>query len=168
MSARTWTSCRSTRRTASGQAEAQLPDAVKREGVVVNRSSPDILMVLGLYSPKGSYDAVFLGNYCDINLVDAIKRVSRRRGREELHRAGLLHAHLAASPISWHRSGSPLTDIAERHQGAERAIARRPHRRRTRPARTGKPIQRAHARPAERSERSSRKSSCAPTQTARK
>jgi len=58
-----------------GQADAQLPDAVKREGVVVNRSSPDILMVVGLYSPKNTYDAVFLGNYCDINLVDAIKRV---------------------------------------------------------------------------------------------
>jgi len=58
-----------------GQAEAQLPDAVKKEGVVVNRSSPDILMVIALSSPKGSYDAVFLGNYCDINLVDAIKRV---------------------------------------------------------------------------------------------
>ncbi|MCL4181068.1 MAG: multidrug efflux RND transporter permease subunit [Verrucomicrobia bacterium] len=58
-----------------GQAEAQLPDAVKREGVVVNRSSPDILMVVGLNSPNGTYDAVFLGNYCDINLVDAIKRV---------------------------------------------------------------------------------------------
>jgi hypothetical protein len=53
-----------------------LPDAVKREGVTVNRSSPDLLMVLGLYSPKGTYDAVFLGNYADINLVDAIKRVS--------------------------------------------------------------------------------------------
>ena len=58
-----------------GQAEAQLPDAVKREGVVVNRSSPDILMVIALSSPKGSYDAIFLGNYCDINLVDSIKRV---------------------------------------------------------------------------------------------
>jgi hydrophobe/amphiphile efflux-1 (HAE1) family protein len=57
------------------QAEAQLPDAVKKEGVVVNRSSPDILMVVALSSPKGTYDAVFLGNYCDINLVDAIKRV---------------------------------------------------------------------------------------------
>ncbi len=58
-----------------GQADAQLPDAVKREGVVVNRSSPDILMVVALNSPKGTYDAVFLGNYCDINLVDSIKRV---------------------------------------------------------------------------------------------
>jgi HAE1 family hydrophobic/amphiphilic exporter-1 len=58
-----------------GQAEAQLPDAVKKEGVVVNRSSPDILMVVALSSPKGTYDAIFLGNYCDINLVDSIKRV---------------------------------------------------------------------------------------------
>jgi HAE1 family hydrophobic/amphiphilic exporter-1 len=58
-----------------GQAEAQLPEAVKKEGVVVNRSSPDILMVVALSSPKGTYDAVFLGNYCDINLVDSIKRV---------------------------------------------------------------------------------------------
>jgi HAE1 family hydrophobic/amphiphilic exporter-1 len=58
-----------------GQAEAQLPNAVKKEGVVVNRSSPDILMVVALASPKGTYDAIFLGNYCDINLVDAIKRV---------------------------------------------------------------------------------------------
>src|SRR6185437_11228947 len=58
-----------------GQAEAQLPEAVKREGVVVNRSSPDILMVIALYSPKGTYDPIFLGNYCDINLVDALKRV---------------------------------------------------------------------------------------------
>jgi len=58
-----------------GQAEAQLPEAVKKEGVVVDRSSPDILMAIALASPKGTYDAIFLGNYFDINLVDAIKRV---------------------------------------------------------------------------------------------
>ena len=58
-----------------GQAEAQLPDAVKREGVITNRSSPDILLAIGLSSPNGTYDGVFLGNYADINLVDQIKRV---------------------------------------------------------------------------------------------
>jgi hydrophobic/amphiphilic exporter-1 (mainly G- bacteria), HAE1 family len=57
------------------QAQAQLPDAVKREGVTVNRSSPDLLLAIGLYSPKGTYDAIFLSNYANINLVDAIKRV---------------------------------------------------------------------------------------------
>jgi HAE1 family hydrophobic/amphiphilic exporter-1 len=58
-----------------GQAEPQLPDSVKKEGVVVDRSSPDILLGIGLYSPKGTYDGIFLGNYADINLVDAMKRV---------------------------------------------------------------------------------------------
>jgi len=58
-----------------GQAEAQLPDAVKREGVVVDRSSPDILLAIVLFSPNATYDSVFLGNYLDINIVDAIKRV---------------------------------------------------------------------------------------------
>ena len=57
------------------QAEAQLPDAVKSQGVITNRSSPDILLAIGLSSPKGTYDGVFLGNYADINLVDQIKRV---------------------------------------------------------------------------------------------
>lgn len=58
-----------------GQAESQLPDAVKREGVVVNRSSPDILLAIGLSSPNGTHDGIFLGNYADINLIDQIKRV---------------------------------------------------------------------------------------------
>ncbi len=56
-------------------ANAQLPDAVKREGVIVNRSSPDILMVIGLSSPGNTYDALFLSNYASMNLVDALKRV---------------------------------------------------------------------------------------------
>jgi hydrophobic/amphiphilic exporter-1 (mainly G- bacteria), HAE1 family len=58
-----------------GQAQAQLPDSVKREGVVVDRSSPDILLCIGLFSPHSTYDGIFLGNYADINLVDALKRV---------------------------------------------------------------------------------------------
>lgn len=58
-----------------GLATPQLPDAVKREGVVVNRSNPDILMVIGLSSPDATYDAIFLSNYASIHLVDAIKRV---------------------------------------------------------------------------------------------
>jgi HAE1 family hydrophobic/amphiphilic exporter-1 len=42
---------------------------------VTNRSSPDILMVIGLYSPKKSYDAIFLSNYATINMIDSIARV---------------------------------------------------------------------------------------------
>jgi hydrophobic/amphiphilic exporter-1 (mainly G- bacteria), HAE1 family len=57
------------------QAQPQLPDEARREGIIVNRSSPDLLMVIGLSSPNGTYDAIFLSNYASINLIDAIKRV---------------------------------------------------------------------------------------------
>ncbi|MBK8094279.1 MAG: multidrug efflux RND transporter permease subunit [Verrucomicrobiaceae bacterium] len=53
----------------------RLPQSVTQEGVNVKRSSPDILMVIGLYSPKKSYDAIFLSNYATINMIDSIARV---------------------------------------------------------------------------------------------
>jgi hydrophobe/amphiphile efflux-1 (HAE1) family protein len=53
----------------------RLPESVTRDGVSVKRSSPDILMAVGIYAPKGEYDSVFLSNYAAINLVDALARV---------------------------------------------------------------------------------------------
>lgn len=53
----------------------RLPEAVTREGVSVKTSSPDLLMVIALVSPQGTYDEVFLSNYATINMIDAIARV---------------------------------------------------------------------------------------------
>ena len=53
----------------------RLPESVTREGVSVKTSSPDLLMVIGLLSPKGTYNEVFLSNYATINMIDAIARV---------------------------------------------------------------------------------------------
>jgi len=53
----------------------RLPESVAREGVKVERASPDILMVIGLFSPEQSYDATFLSNYATINMIDALARV---------------------------------------------------------------------------------------------
>ncbi len=150
-----------------GQAEAQLPEAVKKEGVIVNRSSPDILMVIGLNSPKGTYDAIFLGNYCDINLVDAIKRVKgvgdvkNFTAQDYSMRIWLRPDKLA---VARHHAGGHR----ERDQGAERAVARRTHRRRARAAGPGNAVQRPRRSACSRTRRSSRKSSSAPTPTARR
>jgi hydrophobe/amphiphile efflux-1 (HAE1) family protein len=57
------------------QATAQLPSEVVAGGVTTRKSTPDTLMFVTLYSPKGSYDSIFLSNYLNINIVDAIKRV---------------------------------------------------------------------------------------------
>ncbi|MEQ9484458.1 efflux RND transporter permease subunit [Coleofasciculus sp. F4-SAH-05] len=57
-------------------AEPQLPESVLQTGVTVNKESNNFLMGFGLYSENGEYDNLFLSNYADLYLVDAIKRVN--------------------------------------------------------------------------------------------
>src|SRR5215471_4812406 len=57
------------------QASSQLPTAVTNLGVTVQKSLSAPLMVIALYSPNGSRDALFLSNYAYINLNDALTRV---------------------------------------------------------------------------------------------
>jgi HAE1 family hydrophobic/amphiphilic exporter-1 len=57
------------------QAAPQLPVDVNNYGVVVQKSTLAPLMLVALYSPKGTYDARFLANYAYINLNDPMTRV---------------------------------------------------------------------------------------------
>ena len=59
----------------AGQAESQLPADVRNYGVTVAKSTSSPLVMFALYSPKGSYDNVFLANYAYINLNDQMTRV---------------------------------------------------------------------------------------------
>jgi HAE1 family hydrophobic/amphiphilic exporter-1 len=56
-------------------AQPSLPDAVKRLGLTVRKRNPSIMMALALYSPNGTHDATFIGNYANIYLKDALQRV---------------------------------------------------------------------------------------------
>ncbi len=56
-------------------AQPALPDAVKRLGLTVRKRNPSIMVALALYSPDGSHDATFIGNYANIYLKDALQRV---------------------------------------------------------------------------------------------
>src|SRR2546427_589143 len=57
------------------QAASQLPADVTNYGVTVQKSVTAPLMLIGLYSPHGAYDAKFLANYAYINLNDQLTRV---------------------------------------------------------------------------------------------
>jgi len=57
------------------QAGPQLPVDVTNYGVTVQKSVLAPLMLVALYSPKGTYDANFLANYAYINLNDPLTRV---------------------------------------------------------------------------------------------
>jgi hydrophobe/amphiphile efflux-1 (HAE1) family protein len=53
----------------------RLPLAVQQIGVVVAKSSPDILMVVNLFSPDGSRDPIFLTNYANLQIKDVLTRL---------------------------------------------------------------------------------------------
>jgi hydrophobe/amphiphile efflux-1 (HAE1) family protein len=53
----------------------RLPDEVRRNGVIVQKRSFDILLVVSLVSPGNARDTLFLSNYASINLVDELKRL---------------------------------------------------------------------------------------------
>ncbi len=58
-----------------GQAEAKLPSEVREYGVKVEKSTSSPLIMFGLFSPNGTYDNIFLANYCYININDQMTRI---------------------------------------------------------------------------------------------
>ncbi len=57
------------------QAQSNLPEEVKRTGLTVQKQSSAMLQVISLYSPKATYDGLFLSNYATINVIDTLARV---------------------------------------------------------------------------------------------
>ncbi|WP_420009635.1 efflux RND transporter permease subunit [Xanthomonas sacchari] len=57
------------------QAQARLPEDVRRQGVTTQKQSPTFLMVVHLTSPKGKYDSLYLRNYARLHVKDALARI---------------------------------------------------------------------------------------------
>ena len=53
----------------------RLPEEVRRLGVVTNKNTPDILMVVHIYSPDSSRDQLYLSNYALLNIRDRLARL---------------------------------------------------------------------------------------------
>ena len=56
-------------------AQPSLPDVVKRLGITVRKRNPSIMVALAFYSPNGTHDSKFIGNYVNIYMKDALQRV---------------------------------------------------------------------------------------------
>ena len=56
-------------------AQPGLPDAVKRLGLTVRKRNPSIMVALAFYSPNGTHDPKFIGNFVNIYMKDALQRV---------------------------------------------------------------------------------------------
>ena len=57
------------------EAQAMLPDEVKRQGVTVKKKLSFPLLLITIDSPGGTYDDQFLTNYTTINIIDEIARI---------------------------------------------------------------------------------------------
>ena len=52
-----------------------LPDEVNRTGLTIRKKSSALLQVINIYSPKNTYDSVYLSNYATINIIDPLSRI---------------------------------------------------------------------------------------------
>ena len=92
------------------QAASQLPQDVSNYGVTVQKSVSAPLMAIGLYSPKGTYDARFLTNYAYINLNDQLTRVPGI-GSVQVFGAGQYAMRLWVKPDQLSKLGITVADI---------------------------------------------------------
>src|SRR6266853_5698249 len=56
-------------------AQPRLPAEVRLVGVTVTKSSPDLMMVVHLYSPDKSRDTLFISNYATLEIKDTLTRI---------------------------------------------------------------------------------------------
>ena len=57
------------------QALGRLPNTVKNTGIIITKQTGGFVFAAGVYSDKGQYDSLFLSNYLDVYVRDALKRV---------------------------------------------------------------------------------------------
>src|SRR5437660_152542 len=91
-------------------AAGQLPPEVNTYGVTIRKSVTAPLMLVGLFSPKGTFDTTFLGNYAYINLNDPIARLYGV-GQTQVFGAGQYAMRLWVQPDKLAKLGITVTDI---------------------------------------------------------
>src|SRR5205809_1508843 len=92
------------------QAQSQLPADVNNYGVTVQKATTAPLMLIDLYSPKGTYDGIFLANYGYINLVDQLTRVPGS-SNVQVFGAGQYAMRLWVKPDQLAKLGITVPDI---------------------------------------------------------
>ena len=90
-------------------ANGQLPPTVNQIGIDVKKSLTSPMMLIALYSPKGTYDTNFLANYAYINLNDPIQR-SYGVGQTQVY-AGQYAMRVWAKPDRLAKLGVTVSDL---------------------------------------------------------
>ena len=113
------------------QAQPNLPPEVTQFGLTMRKRTGLPMLIVALYSPGKSHDALFLANYANININDAIYRVPGV-GEVRIFGAGDYAMRIWVKPDELARLGLTVPDLRTRDPAAERGQPVRPGRRRAR------------------------------------
>lgn len=111
------------------QATSSLPSEVSGYGVTTAKESAETIMYFALYSPKNTYDAMFLRTYADANFLDGVKRV---KGVSTVGEYGPEYAvRIWLNPEKMAQLGVTVTDVSnaiktQNIQAAVGSIGNRP------------------------------------------
>ena len=91
-------------------AAAQLPPEVNNYGITIKKSTTAPLMLIALFSPRGTHDSKFLANYAYINLNDPVARLYGV-GQTNIFGAGQYAMRLWVKPDQLAKLGITVTEI---------------------------------------------------------
>ncbi len=91
-------------------ANGQLPPEVNQIGIDVKKSLTSPMMLIAIYSPKGTHDAKFLSNYAYINLTDPIAR-SYGVGLTQVYGIGQYAMRLWVKPDRLAKLGVTVSEV---------------------------------------------------------
>jgi HAE1 family hydrophobic/amphiphilic exporter-1 len=94
------------------QAQSQVPSSVRQYGITNPKSLSSPLMMITLFSPKRTYDAIFLGNYAYININDPLSRVPGV-GQVQIFGAGQYAMRLWVKPDQLAKLGVTVKEITD-------------------------------------------------------
>jgi HAE1 family hydrophobic/amphiphilic exporter-1 len=92
------------------QAQPNLPPEVSQFGLTMRKRTGLPMLIIGLYSPKQTHDALFLANYTNINIVDAVYRVPGV-GEARIFGAGDYAMRIWVKPEALARLGITVPDV---------------------------------------------------------
>src|SRR5690606_9077691 len=100
-------------------------EEVRRNGVTVQKRSSNFLLILGITSPDGRYDPLFLSNYTTLNVLEDIKRVPGV-GEATVFGANAYSMRIWLDPDRLAHFGLTPGDVARavREQNAQFAVGR--------------------------------------------
>ena len=100
----------------------QLPGVVRQGGVMVQKSTSNMLMVIAVQSPAGIYDDVFTSNFASLNILDELKRIPGA-GKVEVMGARDYAMRLWLKPDRMAQLGITSDDIAMAVREANAQVA---------------------------------------------